>query len=445
MISRKQLQKWIASGLIAATGVFVIINPLFATEVTSTNFKILDPVISMGGVKVTSSNFTVLSAFGQVSIGESTSTSYKVRSGFEYFPVATAPVLSATAGAEKVSLSWTASVGSLGWTVTSYDVCIGTSSNTYSSCTDIGNVTSYNATSLTAGTTYFFRLRAKTVFGVVIVRSNEASAVPTAAAAPAPSGGGGGGGGGAAISETAAAFSGFAYPRSLVVLLKDAKLAGTVQAAADARFDIKLGNITGGNYIFSIYSDDKDNLRSAILSFPVTVASGQTLTVSGVYLSPTITSDKTVVKRNDSIHIFGQTVPGSVVTVSIQSDPEQLVTTKADTNGVYSILFDSGKLSMGKHIAKAKSIYGSQFSLYGTAIDFEVGTETVLRKLAVICPQKGDVNNDCKVNLVDFSIAAYWWKRTLTNAAKTNVDAKLFPDGVINLRDFSIMAFYWTG
>lgn len=444
MIPRPRYSRWIATGLIAMLGVFDGILPALATEVTSTSYKIFDPVISVGGVKVTSTTYTVLSSFGQVSIGESTSTSYKVRSGFEYFPVATAPVLSATAGAEQVSLSWTASVGSLGWTVTSYDVCVGTSSNTYSSCTNVGNVTSNTVTSLTAGTTYFFRIRAKTVFGVVIVRSNEASAVPTAAVAAAPTGGGGGGGG-TPIAETAAVFSGFAYPRSLVVFLKDARLSGTVRAAADARFDAKIGGLTGGNYTFSIYSDDKDNRRSAILSYPITATNGQTLTVSGVYIPPTIDYDKTVVKQGEPINLFGQTVPGSDVTISILSDPEQLVTTKADTNGVYSIFFDSGKLSMGKHVAKAKSTYGSQFSLYGIAASFEVGTETILKKPAVICPGKGDVNNDCRVNLVDFSIAAFWWKRALTDTAKSTVDAKLYIDGVIDLRDFSIMAFYWTG
>jgi len=55
------------------------------------------------------------------------------------------------------------------------------------------------------------------------------------------------------------------------------------------------------------------------------------------------------------------------------------------------------------------------------------------------CPAKGDVNNDCKVNLVDFSIAAYWYKRPSPPA---NVDIN--SDGVVTLVDFSIMAFYWS-
>lgn len=53
---------------------------------------------------------------------------------------------------------------------------------------------------------------------------------------------------------------------------------------------------------------------------------------------------------------------------------------------------------------------------------------------------KSDINSDHKVNLVDFSIAAYWYKRS---SPPESVD--LNGDKIINLVDFSIMAFYWTG
>ena len=207
-----------------------LIVPAGATEYTGTEFKIVDPVISVGGARVTSTTYTVLSSFGQVAVGTSTSASYRVRSGFEFFPVATAPVLTATAGAAQVSLSWTASTGFLGWTVTSYDVCRGTVSNSYT-CTDVGNVTSNTVTSLTAGTTYYFRIRAKTTFGVVIVRSSEATATPTAGA------GAGGGGGNVGIPSPPAApaatgsvlFSGKAHPFGTITLLKDSQVAGSVR------------------------------------------------------------------------------------------------------------------------------------------------------------------------------------------------------------------------
>lgn len=53
----------------------------------------------------------------------------------------------------------------------------------------------------------------------------------------------------------------------------------------------------------------------------------------------------------------------------------------------------------------------------------------------------GDINCDGKVNLIDFSIMAYWYK--LRSAPPANVD--LNGDGKIRLVDFSILAYHWTG
>ena len=50
------------------------------------------------------------------------------------------------------------------------------------------------------------------------------------------------------------------------------------------------------------------------------------------------------------------------------------------------------------------------------------------------------MNKDSRVNLVDFSIAAYWYKRSTPPPS-----ADLNGDGKVDLVDFSILAFYWTG
>lgn len=52
---------------------------------------------------------------------------------------------------------------------------------------------------------------------------------------------------------------------------------------------------------------------------------------------------------------------------------------------------------------------------------------------------KADMNSDGRVNLIDFSIAAFWYKKQNPPA---NID--ISGDGVVNLVDFSIMAFYWN-
>ncbi len=57
---------------------------------------------------------------------------------------------------------------------------------------------------------------------------------------------------------------------------------------------------------------------------------------------------------------------------------------------------------------------------------------------------KGDLNNDGLVNLIDFSIAAFWYRKSLSDAFKVVELERLNGDGAITLVDFSIMAFYWT-
>jgi hypothetical protein len=251
--------------------------------------------------------------------------------------------------------------------------------------------------------------------------------------------GGGGGGGGYIAPATQAVFSGRAYPKSTVTLLKDAQIAATTIADANANFSVTISGLSAGNYIFSVYSEDNKGIRSSLLTFPISVTAGATTNVSGIFVAPTIAVDKSEVKRGDNIAIFGQSAPQSEITISVSSDEEFFVKTGADKQGIYLYNFDTTPLEMGQHYTKSKAALDGAISSFSKAIGFAVGTRNISAELprAAI---KGDLNNDRRVNLVDFSIAAYWYKRANPPAA---VD--LNGDGKVDLIDFSIMAYYWTG
>ncbi|MFH1745161.1 MAG: hypothetical protein ABH881_03260 [bacterium] len=259
-----------------------------------------------------------------------------------------------------------------------------------------------------------------------------------------PGGGGGGGGGGsvAVPVATSVIFSGRAYPKSSVTLLKDAQIAATTVAGADANFQISLSGISGGNYIFSLYGEDAKGIRSSLLTFPVSVTAGATTNVSGIFLAPTIAVDKAEVKRGDNVIIFGQSVPNSEITISVNSDEEFFNKIKADTSGAYLYNFDTSVLENGQHFTKSKAALNNEISPFSKVVDFLVGTENVLAEAKC---GKADLNCDSKVNLVDFSIAAYWYKQPLSTAFKITEINRLNGDGKIDLIDFSIMAYYWTG
>jgi hypothetical protein len=64
-----------------------------AEEFSSANFKIKDPVISIGGGLVTSTNFLLQGSIGQPAPGTSTAASFELRAGFLFFPAPVAPAV----------------------------------------------------------------------------------------------------------------------------------------------------------------------------------------------------------------------------------------------------------------------------------------------------------------------------------------------------------------
>lgn len=248
-----------------------------------------------------------------------------------------------------------------------------------------------------------------------------------------------GGGGDFGIPLTGATFSGRAYPGSTVTLLKNADVAARTVAGSNASFNISLSGLSAATYVFSLYSEDANGNRSSLYSFTVTLTEGAITNVSGVFIAPTITADKSQVKRGDILTILGQTVPKGTVTITVNSNEELFFETNADPNGAYAYSLDTAPLDFGAHLAKSRAAAAGAVSAYGKAVSFEVGTENVPAKPGM--PRPGiDLNGDGRVNIVDFSILAYWYKRPNPPAA-----TDLNGDGKVTLVDFSILAYYWTG
>ena len=422
---------------IVGTGAFGFLA--HAVDFTSTNFILRDPVITIEGGRSTSTSFEYFSSSGQTVTGENTSASFIERSGFLYFPVATSPVVTATAGNGQVSLTWTASVGTLA-NITTYEVGTATVSGGPYAFDSVGDVLLFTKTGLTNGTSHFFIVRA--FAGTLrLAQSAEVSSTPTA---PPPSGGGGGGGAPAPPLSATVNFSGRAYPSRTVTLLKDAQITSTTIAGSDAIFQTSVTGLSAGNYIFSLYAEDRDGRRSSLLTFPVSVTAGATTNVSGIFIAPTIDVDKSEVRRGESIAIFGQSSPQADMLIQVSSHQDFFANTVSDKDGIYLYQFDTSVLEFGSHTTKSKASIGNQLiSSFGRVVGFRVGDKTVIKTRVVVL--KGDLNKDGRVNLIDFSIAAFWYQRTISVSFQAIEVERLNGDGKVDLVDFSIMAFFWTG
>lgn len=256
------------------------------------------------------------------------------------------------------------------------------------------------------------------------------------------SGGGGGGssGGSSSIPETNVVFSGKAYPRSTVTLLKDAQVVAITIADSNADFQVAISGVSSGEYLFSVYSEDYKGIRSSLFTFPVGVKAGLTTRVGDIYIAPSIAVDLSEVRHGENIVIFGQTTPFSEITISVNSAEEFFKKKTSDANGVYLLSFDTSVLETGQHHTRSKVALGGKISSFSKVIGFTVGSKNVPSQL----PQKtavfADLNGDGRVNIVDFSVIAYWYKRSNPPAL-----ADLNKDGKVDIVDFSIMAFNWTG
>lgn len=412
---------------------FLFSSNCFAVNYSSSNFVVKDPVVTSGSQSATSSNFKLNQSVSQVASGKSSSGSFQLWSGFQYYFTASSNTLSATAGNAQVSLSWTIPQTFLGANVGSYEVGVGTASGgeTY---TSVGSVTSYTQTGLTNNTTYYFKIKAKTLAGTVLTYSNEVSAVPVATTSN-NNGGGGAGGGGSYTGVVV--FNGYAAPDSKVVILQNGNQVGATQSNSSGYFQITAKGLSIGEGIFAIYFIDTEGTRSDFVNVKVVVSEISNAVSGGIFLPPTLKADKVEVQAGGGIKFWGYTLPSAAVSLERQgvSSGQSL----SDKNGRYEIPFQTQGIAFGTQVMRSKAILGNSATPFSNKLSFLIGSKDVETPHIGSCPARADFNSDCRVDLVDFSILAYWFK-------KTNVppEIDLNSDGVVDLIDFSILAYYWT-
>ncbi len=248
--------------------------------------------------------------------------------------------------------------------------------------------------------------------------------------------------------DTTVVFKGIAYPFSTVTLSQDEAVKSVISTTAQAIFEVSL-IVDPGTYTFTIVGLDDSGREGKPSNFTITLTSGTTTTISGIFLGPTIAADQSSITTGETVTLAGTTAPSSEVNVTLTSpvfgaaagDQHIAVNiASADTNGRWVQLYNADDLVDGSHEAKAQAIepINSNVSEFSKSVFFEV-TTTAPDPCASCVP--GDINCDGFVNLVDFSILLFYWNTSNPSNARADINA----DGLVNITDFSIMLFYWTG
>jgi len=263
--------------------------------------------------------------------------------------------------------------------------------------------------------------------------------VPGSGSGSGSSGGSGFGIGG--IHNSKMTFKGLAYPNQRVMLLQDGQIIDQTTADVQSKFTMETTGMSAGSYQFALYAIDKMGVRSVMMIFPVNVTPGSKFTVENIIIPPTIVADKQMTIAGTNIEFFGQSVQNSNIEITVNGTQKM---TQTDALGIYNFELETANLENGPYQSFDRVSTGGRESSYSDTIRFDIG-EYVIENTNISCPQRGDLNNDCRVNLIDFSIAAFWYHKQTTGPFKIIEQEELNGDAYIDIMDFSIMAYYWTG
>lgn len=238
--------------------------------------------------------------------------------------------------------------------------------------------------------------------------------------------------------DTAVIFRGIAYPSAPVSIQRNGETQVVVPADPAARFDVKLSNQVPGAVTYTVFASDAQGRVSSPMDFSLQLTLGSTVTLSGIFLGPTIQADKNQLRLGETVTLLGMTAPQSEVTIVVASEQDRLFTTTADASGAWVRQIVAQDIGLGDHTARAKAVSPDQeVSSFSQPVAF-----SVVAGPAEPCDGKNraDINCDDRVNLTDFSILLFYWRQRDPANARADINR----DGEVNLTDFSILLFNWS-
>lgn len=352
----------------------------------------------------------------------------------------------------------TATIVRLAWDANSepdlagYRIRYGTTSGSRTQMIDVGNVTSYAISGLTAGTTYYFALHAYDLAGNESLPSNEIAAAPVvlapalaiaAADAPDPvaaganlaytlsyANSGGANATGVMITDTVPANTMFVSATGGGTLSGSVVTwsLGTLNAGASGSVQVVVNvanPLTGGTVI--------TNGSCAIDSNETPALSGTPVTTTVIAAAPTVSA--AIESATNSIYILRSGTHNIRVTGSnFQSGA--VVNLSADITAGATALTSSAALDVAIQVAAAATLGPRALTLTNP----DGGTARLASALTVV--KSPDLNGDCLVDGTDLNLIARAWNTTSGQAAY-NAAADLDGDNYVGPIDLTIFTKYF--
>lgn len=262
---------------------------------------------------------------------------------------------------------------------------------------------------------------------------------------PPFSGGGGGFSSGVpsftdATETNSILISGKYVPKMTVEVLSSGNVLSSIVVPDSGEFSLKVSHLKSGVYSLLLTVSDpsfKDKQYQSSLSYTVYVSDASETYISDVIFPPLFSPVKTSFKLGSLFELYGKALPQSSIIAYI--DGKKIGTTVSASDGTFLVKALTEKVGKRSLVFK----YGAPLEAVPSG---KTQTITVYSQNSkddssrFVCGSRVDFSLDCRINIVDFSVLAYWYKRS-------NFPEKydLNGDGKIDIKDFSIMAYHWTG
>lgn len=240
---------------------------------------------------------------------------------------------------------------------------------------------------------------------------------------------------------TTVVIDGFAYPGTEVTIKQDGEIISTASADSQGAFSTTIADVEPGIRTYALRSEDQEGRRGPTSNVSVSVTEGTTVTISGVFLGPTIDFSDHKITLDDTTTVLGVTAVESAVTLYITAENDRQTTYNKEANqqGIYTKSILASDLGEGRFTAHSRSVATDgtiSDSSKTVTLNISNSDETSVCDLAL----DSDINCDGEVDLVDFSILLFWWNQKRPDNSRADING----DGFVDIIDFSIMLFYWT-